>query len=199
MGNLQTDTGTEYLLVTPGNSLYFPAVDFIKQFVGHAGVREGSSQLPVVVDCRFVLGADFTAAKVIKNISFYFKFVNIHFSNFPLSFNYSFFKFFQGIAALIGEFNNRKQALYFYNPRADVVAVLKGACGEDFQYVSTQEELSYLLKPRLGIWKFFTISYLNDLFVFLVKSLKLGAFISSVRTEFDKIFEEYSTLKGCFF
>ncbi|XP_043280245.1 sodium-independent sulfate anion transporter [Venturia canescens] len=113
-----TDSGTDYLLVTPGNSLYFPAVDFIKQFVGHAGVREGSSQLPVVVDCRYVLGADFTAAK--------------------------------GMAALINEFNNRKQALYFYNPRAEVVAVLRGACGEEFQQVSSQEELSYLLKPRSG-------------------------------------------------
>ncbi|XP_043502993.1 sodium-independent sulfate anion transporter [Polistes fuscatus] len=108
-----TDSGAEYLLITPGNSLYFPAVDFIKQSVGDAGVKEGSSQLPVVVDCRYVLGADFTAAK--------------------------------GIATLIGEFNNRKQSLYFFNPRSDVVAVLKGACGEEFQYVSTQEELSYLL------------------------------------------------------
>ncbi|XP_012262541.2 sodium-independent sulfate anion transporter [Athalia rosae] len=108
-----TDSGAEYLLVTPGNSLYFPAVDFIRQSVGRAARREGCSQLPVVVDCRFVLGADFTAAK--------------------------------GIAALINELNNRKQGLYFYNPRADVVAVLRGACGEDFQHVSTQEELAYLL------------------------------------------------------
>ncbi|KAJ8667345.1 hypothetical protein QAD02_009007 [Eretmocerus hayati] len=108
-----TDSGAEYLLVTPGNSLYFPAVDFIKQSVGNAGITEGSSQIPVVVDCRYVLGADFTAAK--------------------------------GIAALISEFNSRKQGLYFYNPRSDVVAVLKGACEEDFQHVSTSEELSYLL------------------------------------------------------
>ncbi|XP_015596315.1 sodium-independent sulfate anion transporter [Cephus cinctus] len=108
-----TVSGAEYLLVTPGNSLYFPAVDFIKQSVDRAGRKEGSSQLPVVVDCRYVLGADFTAAK--------------------------------GIAALINEYNNRKQGLYFYNPRCDVVSVLRGACGENFQYVSTHEELSYLL------------------------------------------------------
>lgn len=111
-----TDSGAEYLLITPGNSLYFPAVDFIKQSVGDAGVKEGSSQLPVVVDCRYVLGADFTAAK--------------------------------GIATLISEFNNRKQSLYFFNPRSDVVAVLKGACGEEFQYLSTQQELSYLLSTN---------------------------------------------------
>ncbi|XP_043478598.1 sodium-independent sulfate anion transporter-like [Leptopilina heterotoma] len=108
-----TESGSEYLLVTPGNSLYFPAIDFIKQSVGHAGVKQGSSQIPVVVDCRYVLGADFTAAK--------------------------------GIAALISEFNSRKQGLYFYNPRSDVVAVLRGACGEEFQHVSTDDELSYLL------------------------------------------------------
>ncbi|XP_076229622.1 sodium-independent sulfate anion transporter isoform X2 [Nomia melanderi] len=59
-----TTSGAEYLLVTPGNSLYFPAVDFIKKSVGNAGIKQGSSQIPVVVDCRYMLGADFTAAKV---------------------------------------------------------------------------------------------------------------------------------------
>ncbi|GAB1859022.1 Sodium-independent sulfate anion transporter [Camponotus japonicus] len=112
-----TDSGADYLLVTPGNSLYFPAVDFIKQSVGNAAIKQGSSQVPVVVDCRYILGADFTAAK--------------------------------GIKTLINEFSSRKQALYFYNPRSDVVTVLKGACGDEFQYVSTQEELSYLLSTTL--------------------------------------------------
>uniref|UniRef100_A0A8D8SWT0 Sodium-independent sulfate anion transporter n=1 Tax=Cacopsylla melanoneura TaxID=428564 RepID=A0A8D8SWT0_9HEMI len=60
---LKTSFGQEYLQVTPGNSLYFPAVDFIRTNVGRAGVKQGSSQLPVVVDCRYILGADFTAAK----------------------------------------------------------------------------------------------------------------------------------------
>jgi len=63
---LQTDSGADYLLVTPGNSLYFPAVDFIKQSVGNAAIKQGSSQVPVVVDCRYILGADFTAAKVYR-------------------------------------------------------------------------------------------------------------------------------------
>ncbi|GLG95334.1 Sodium-independent sulfate anion transporter [Gryllus bimaculatus] len=58
-----THSGSEYLLVTPSNSLYFPAVDFIRSSVGRAGITQGSSQMPVIVDCRFVLGADFTAAK----------------------------------------------------------------------------------------------------------------------------------------
>lgn len=56
----------------------------------------------------------------------------------------------QGMKTLIDEFSSRKQGLYFYNPRSDVVTVLKGACGDEFQYVSTQEELSYLLSTIQG-------------------------------------------------
>ncbi|KAJ3624258.1 hypothetical protein MTP99_017898 [Tenebrio molitor] len=57
-------SGIEYVMITPGNSLYFPAVDFIKTSVGKAGVN--AKNLPVVIDCRFILGADFTAAKGIS-------------------------------------------------------------------------------------------------------------------------------------
>ncbi|XP_019869621.2 sodium-independent sulfate anion transporter-like [Aethina tumida] len=61
---LKTQSGIEYIMITPGNSLYFPAVDFIKTSVGKAGVD--SKHSPVVVDCRYILGADFTAAKGIS-------------------------------------------------------------------------------------------------------------------------------------
>ncbi|KAK3907868.1 Sodium-independent sulfate anion transporter [Frankliniella fusca] len=64
----QTSSGISYLMVTLGNSLYFPAVDFIRASVGRAGVKQGASQLPVVVDCRFILGADYTAAKGIASL-----------------------------------------------------------------------------------------------------------------------------------
>ncbi|XP_054285137.1 sodium-independent sulfate anion transporter-like [Macrosteles quadrilineatus] len=60
--------GGEYLLVTPDNSLYFPAVDFMRSQVDRAGMRKGQGQLPVVVDCRYILGADFTAAKGIASL-----------------------------------------------------------------------------------------------------------------------------------
>lgn len=53
----------DYVVITPGNSLYFPAVDFLKTSVGKAGA---GSNFPVVIDCRFILGADFTAAKGIS-------------------------------------------------------------------------------------------------------------------------------------
>lgn len=105
-------SGFEYILVTPGNSLYFPAIEFIKTSVGKAGLS--SSHLPVVVDCRFILGADFTAAK--------------------------------GISALINEFVHRKQPLYFYNLREEVIQVFKGAVLEDIDYLRSPEELDQVLK-----------------------------------------------------
>uniref|UniRef100_A0A1B6CML3 SLC26A/SulP transporter domain-containing protein n=1 Tax=Clastoptera arizonana TaxID=38151 RepID=A0A1B6CML3_9HEMI len=110
----KTSSGRDYLLVIPDNSLYFPAVDFMRASVGRVGVKQGSSQIPVVVDCRYILGADFTAAK--------------------------------GIAALIEDFNRRKQPLYFCNPRPSVLSVLKGVCLEDFVYACTQHELDYILQ-----------------------------------------------------
>lgn len=61
MEKCMTPSGKEYILVTPGNALYFPAMDFIKTSVARAGTS--SKNLPVVVDCQFILGADFTAAK----------------------------------------------------------------------------------------------------------------------------------------
>ncbi|KAG8306811.1 hypothetical protein J6590_038752 [Homalodisca vitripennis] len=113
----KTQSGGEYLLVIPDNSLYFPAVDFMRTSVGRAGIRQGSSHLPVVVDCRYILGADFTAAK--------------------------------GIAALIDDFNRRKQPIYFYNPRPSVLTVLKGVCLEDFVHVCTQDELDYIVEANV--------------------------------------------------
>lgn len=41
-------------MVTPGNSLYFPGIEFIKSSICKAGLS--SSHLPVVVDCRYILG-----------------------------------------------------------------------------------------------------------------------------------------------
>ncbi|XP_069685809.1 sodium-independent sulfate anion transporter isoform X3 [Periplaneta americana] len=111
-----TRSGVEYLQVTPSNSLYFPAVDFIRTSIGKAAVKQGSSQLPVVIDCRFILGADFTAAK--------------------------------GIAALIDDFNKRKQPIYFYNPRPSVVAVFKGASLEEFVHFRSQDELDFILNTH---------------------------------------------------
>ncbi|KAK9881221.1 hypothetical protein WA026_015337 [Henosepilachna vigintioctopunctata] len=110
----KTASDIEYLMITPGNSLYFPAVDFIKTSVGKAGVS--SRHLPVVIDCRYILGADFTAAK--------------------------------GISALINDFSVRKQPLYFFNTRKEVVTVFQGVLEEDFKYFTTSEELDTTLKEN---------------------------------------------------
>lgn len=58
-----TRSGAGYILITLGNSLYFPGVEYIRTYVAKAAQKEGSNSLPIVIDCRFVLGADFTAAK----------------------------------------------------------------------------------------------------------------------------------------
>ncbi|XP_045497477.1 sodium-independent sulfate anion transporter-like [Colias croceus] len=56
------NSGMNYLLITVGNSLYFPGVEYIRQYVTRAASKQGGN-MPVVIDCRYVLGADFTAAK----------------------------------------------------------------------------------------------------------------------------------------
>ncbi|XP_026750150.2 sodium-independent sulfate anion transporter-like [Galleria mellonella] len=55
--------GLKYLLVTVDNSLYFPGIEYIRQYVERAAKKKGGCSMPVVIDCRYVLGADFTAAK----------------------------------------------------------------------------------------------------------------------------------------
>nr|CAI5829136.1 unnamed protein product [Callosobruchus analis] len=78
---MKTTNGVEYVTITPGNSLYFPAVDFIKTSVAKAGVS--SKHLAVVIDCRFILGADFTAAKGIAALinEFYLRQQPLYFCN----------------------------------------------------------------------------------------------------------------------
>ncbi|KAL1116100.1 hypothetical protein AAG570_005595 [Ranatra chinensis] len=61
-----TDWGCEYLMITPDRSLVFPSVEYVRHLVSKAGVKQGSSCIPVVIDSRHVQGADFTAAKGVK-------------------------------------------------------------------------------------------------------------------------------------
>lgn len=64
----QSTSGCEYLLITPDRSLAFPSVEYVRAVVTKAGVKYGSSSLPVVIDARHIQGADFTAAKGIKSL-----------------------------------------------------------------------------------------------------------------------------------
>ncbi|XP_018331553.1 sodium-independent sulfate anion transporter [Agrilus planipennis] len=63
-----SSSGCEYLLITPDRSLVFPSVEYVRAVVSKAGVKQGSSSSPVVIDARHIQGADFTAAKGIKSL-----------------------------------------------------------------------------------------------------------------------------------
>lgn len=39
-------------------------MEYVRNVVSKAGVKQGSSSIPVVIDARHIQGADFTAAKV---------------------------------------------------------------------------------------------------------------------------------------
>lgn len=60
----QSEFGYEYLVITPDRSLVFPSVEYVRAVVTKAGLKQGLSSIPVVIDCRHIQGADFTAAKV---------------------------------------------------------------------------------------------------------------------------------------
>ncbi|CAH0564609.1 unnamed protein product [Brassicogethes aeneus] len=63
-----TPSGHDYLMVTPDRSLAFPSVEYVRSLVSKAGVKQGSSSIPVVLDAKHIQGADFTAAKGIKSL-----------------------------------------------------------------------------------------------------------------------------------
>lgn len=59
-------SGCEYLRITPDRSLVFPSVEYVRNVVTKASLKQGSSYIPVVIDSRHIQGVDFTAAKVRK-------------------------------------------------------------------------------------------------------------------------------------
>lgn len=62
---LQTGTGTKYLIITPDRCLIFPSVEYVRNLINKQGLK---SKMPVVIDCSHIYGADFTAAKVIETL-----------------------------------------------------------------------------------------------------------------------------------
>lgn len=95
-----------------------------------AGVKQGSSSIPVVIDARHIQGADFTAAKVI-NLTFV--------GNFQI-------RNFQGIKSLIEDFQKRQQPILFYNLKPSVINIFQGVQPKEFIYCETYCELNELLK-----------------------------------------------------
>lgn len=63
---LQTSTGgTKYLMITPDRCLIFPSVDYVRNIVNKQGMK---SNIPVVIDCSHIYGADYTAATAIDTM-----------------------------------------------------------------------------------------------------------------------------------
>lgn len=52
-------------MLTPDRCLIFPSVDYVKNLVNKLGSK---SQVPVVIDCTHIYGADYTAATVIETL-----------------------------------------------------------------------------------------------------------------------------------
>ncbi|XP_029342725.1 sodium-independent sulfate anion transporter [Acyrthosiphon pisum] len=58
-----TRNGINYLMMTPDRCLIFPSVDYVRNIIIKHSLKQN---LPVVIDCSHIYGADFTAAKVIE-------------------------------------------------------------------------------------------------------------------------------------
>lgn len=65
----QSRCGVEFLMLTPDRCLIFPSVDYVRNLVTKHSRRTGSGMTPVVIDCSYIYGADFTAAKVIESLT----------------------------------------------------------------------------------------------------------------------------------
>ncbi|CAB3363911.1 Hypothetical predicted protein [Cloeon dipterum] len=65
---LMATSGLEYLLMTPDRSLAFPSVEYVRALVLKAGLKLGDNYLPVVIECRHIQAADFTAAEGVKQM-----------------------------------------------------------------------------------------------------------------------------------
>lgn len=62
----KTRDGHKYLMLTPDRCLVFPSADYVRNLVTKHSLRR---DMPVVINCSHVYGADFTAAKVIEMLA----------------------------------------------------------------------------------------------------------------------------------
>lgn len=62
----RTRSGYKYLMLTPDRCLVFPSADYVRNLVTKHSLRR---DMPVVINCSHVYGADFTAAKVIQMLA----------------------------------------------------------------------------------------------------------------------------------
>ncbi|XP_025200768.1 sodium-independent sulfate anion transporter-like isoform X2 [Melanaphis sacchari] len=61
--------GVEFVLITPNNGLYFPAIDYLYREIMRIPKQEGYAKIPLVINCAHLKGLDYTAAKGLSLIS----------------------------------------------------------------------------------------------------------------------------------
>lgn len=61
--------GVEFVLITPNNGLYFPAIDYLYREIMQISKQDGYAKMPLVVNCAHLKGLDYTAAKGLSMIS----------------------------------------------------------------------------------------------------------------------------------
>jgi hypothetical protein len=64
---LQTPNGSEYVMVTPDVGLMYPVADYFCTTVNKAGMIQGNSSLPVVINCTYIKAMDYTTALVVSH------------------------------------------------------------------------------------------------------------------------------------
>ncbi|XP_055902908.1 sodium-independent sulfate anion transporter [Eupeodes corollae] len=58
----------QYISVTPGNGIYFPAINYIRGKILKACIQ-ADFKIPVVINCKMITGLDYTAAQGISRLS----------------------------------------------------------------------------------------------------------------------------------
>lgn len=144
--NRQSEFGYEYLVITPDRSLVFPSVEYVRAVVSKAGLKQGLSSIPVVMDCRHIQGADFTAAKV-RALCAYYEFILLYiYTRRPVNGIDNYFFLTQGVKSLIDDFVRRSQPLVFYNVKPSVISIFQGVRPTEFNCCVTEQQLHERLK-----------------------------------------------------
>lgn len=153
----QNASGLRYLLVTVGNSLYFPGVEYIRQYVERAAKKQGGCSMPVVIDCRYVLGKLIFYRSLKKQLWKKWKVLHVAELLFHVflgcffnvyNFSGADFTAAKGICALSSSLSARGQPLVLLSPRSTVAAVFSGA-GSSVVVVPTANDLEIRLQGKL--------------------------------------------------
>jgi solute carrier family 26 (sodium-independent sulfate anion transporter), member 11 len=56
---------SKFLLITPDRCLIFPSAEYVRNLINKQGIKQN---IPVVIDCTHIYGADYTSAKVVETL-----------------------------------------------------------------------------------------------------------------------------------